>query len=73
MTKGNNANVSHFTFYRDGTRMSYDAVRINGEYHYILGSGHEVNSDGNISQWDHGNQVRGMDALRRNAHDMIRT
>ncbi|MBP9819664.1 hypothetical protein KBC79_02915 [Candidatus Woesebacteria bacterium] len=64
--------VSHFTFYRKNTRMSYDAVRINGEYHYILGSGHEVDERGNISKWDSGNQVRGTDALKRRAHSMIK-
>lgn len=32
--------IHHFTFHRNNRRMSYDAVRINDEYHYILGSGH---------------------------------
>ncbi len=63
--------VSHFTYFHGGKRMSYDAVRINGEYHYVMGSGHEVNSNGDISQWDVGNQVRGTDALKRRAHDLI--
>src|SRR5260221_5034860 len=64
--------VSHFIFYRDDTRMSYDAVRINGEYHYVMGSGHEANYNGTISHWDLGNQVRGRDALKRRAHDLIK-
>jgi hypothetical protein len=63
--------VSHFTFYRNNKRMSYDAVRINGEYHYVMGSGHEVNENGDISQWDWGVQVRGTDALKKRAHDLI--
>lgn len=64
--------VSHFTFYRNGRHMSYDAVRMNGEYYYVLGSGHETDERGNIAQWDHGNQIRGNDALRKNALELIK-
>ncbi|PIY79691.1 MAG: hypothetical protein COY81_01240 [Candidatus Pacebacteria bacterium CG_4_10_14_0_8_um_filter_43_12] len=64
--------IHHFSFYRDGKRMGYDAVRINGEYQYVLGSGHEVDERGNVSQWDPGVvQIRGDDAVRKYSRDII--
>lgn len=64
--------IHHFSFWRNGIRMGYDALRINGEYHYVLGSGHEVNERGDVSQWDRGvNQIRGNDAKHKYSRDII--
>jgi hypothetical protein len=63
--------VIHYTLYRNKRRMSYDTVRINDEYHYVLGSGHEVDENGNVSRWDSGNQVYGDDACKRYAREIL--
>lgn len=67
--------VYHTTYF-DAQRkkhISYDTVFVNGEHHYIMGSGHERDHDSKkSSRWDSGNTVTWQDALRRRTSNLIR-
>lgn len=66
-------NIHHFTYQRDGNHISYDTVKINGEYHYIVGSGHTTyHGQGKPTKWDDGNRVTWQEALQKNARDLIK-
>jgi hypothetical protein len=65
--------IHHVTYFRNGNHISYDTVKVNGEYHYILGSGHtHYHGKREPERWDLGKQQIWSDAQQKYARDLVK-